>query len=90
MADMKRPKQQQHHAGREIGQRALQGEANRERRCAQHGDEACGLDAEQLEHGDADNRQHAVARDARHEKRHERVDAMGYGEHARDEALHRA
>lgn len=87
---MKGPEQQQHHAGGEIRECALKSETNGERCRAQHGDEACGLDAEELKHGNADHRQHAVARDAGDEQGHERIDPVPDVEHARHETLHRA
>ena len=67
---MEGPEQDQHDAGGEIAERALQGKTDGDAERAQHGHEARGGDAEGGEHGDESEDQRGVARAVGEEERH--------------------
>ena len=67
--------QQQHDAGGHVAERALEGQADGQGRGADDGDEAGGLDPDQLKDDEEDQHQDGVTREARQEGRQRRVDA---------------
>ena len=71
-----RPQQQQHHAGRDIGQGALQRQADGQARRAQKRDQRGGLHPELAQHRHQGDRDHAIAGEIDHQRLEGLVDMM--------------
>src|SRR6267154_3035575 len=81
VADPEGPEDQQHDARRQVGERALQGEPDRQAGGADDGDEARRLDAELRQHREQSDGQDQVAREAAEEALQRRVEMRRPAEH---------
>ncbi len=76
LAHLERAEDQQHHPGGDVGERALQGQADGQAGGAEDGDQARGLDAELVQHGDQHEGQDHVLDQAGEEAAQRVVDPL--------------